>query len=131
MSLPSSKNRNVSSKWASAPPTLAAAATNAASAISLPARAGVSGVGIDAVSALGGEDDTERDQLAVFARNDAVLAFDGVVERHKCVSLGGCEAGQVGNQDQVVTSSSGSSNSPRSCATTERARKSGKQIRAL
>jgi hypothetical protein len=52
---------------------------------------------------LRGEGDTERDQLAVFPRNDSVLTLHGMMERHERAALLGRKAEEIGNAGQVFT----------------------------
>src|SRR5207249_5632899 len=40
---------------------------------------------VEAISTLRGERDRERDQLAIFWRDQSILAFDGMIERQERV----------------------------------------------
>ena len=63
--------------------------------------AGMPGVGVGAIGALGGERDAKRDQFAVLARDFAIIAFNGIVEAQEGAALGRCKAKEIGNDGQV------------------------------
>src|SRR5882724_6993934 len=62
---------------------------------------GVPGVGVDAIGALCGEGYAERDQFAVFARDFAVVTFDGIVEGQEGAALGGRKPEEIGDESEV------------------------------
>src|SRR3954447_17483695 len=94
---------------------------------------GLPGMGVDAVSALRGERDAERDQLAVFPRNDPVLTFHGMMERHERTTLLRRKAEEIGNAGQVFTALVLAHGKLPLCsaAMTDRGRGNGKRFAAL
>src|SRR5882724_12240388 len=62
---------------------------------------GVPSVSVDAIGALGGEGYAERDQFAVFARDFAVVTFNGIVEGQEGAAFGGRKPKEIGNEAEV------------------------------